>query len=118
MIDDAQPSDVAPEVLKRPDILVIEAGVVNTPHIDNHFNFNLKNKHDNFCCMAELLILASHEWSSHYVINRASIEQVDEIVELAKPLKFQPAHFQNFNESISQDRLDTFGKFFTPIPRD
>ena len=37
VIDDAQPSDVSPEALKREDIMVIEAGLVHTPNIRNHF---------------------------------------------------------------------------------
>ena len=106
IVDDAQPSDVAPEVLTRKDVLVLEAGIVHTPDVFSHFNFNLKDKNDNFCCMAEVLILASINHDEHYVINRATLKHVDEISEAGKKLGFRVAEFQNFNESISQDKIN------------
>jgi predicted amino acid dehydrogenase len=106
VVDDAQPSDVAPDVLTRGDVLVVEAGVVHTPDIHNHFNFNLKDRFDNFCCLAEVLILAANEWDKHFVINRATLELVDRIAAWGKELGFRVAEFQNFNESISRERLE------------
>lgn len=106
IIDDAQPSDIHPDVLKLKNILVIEAGVVHTPNIKSNFDYGLKNKTDNFCCMAELLILASHEWKSNYVINRAKIKEVDEISEMGNSLGFTLASFQNFLESITHDKIE------------
>jgi predicted amino acid dehydrogenase len=106
VIDDAQPSDVSPDTLKRPDVLVVEAGVVHTPGVQSHFNFGLKDKYDNFCCMSEVLILASDEWNKNYVINKATLELVDEISEKGKKLGFRLAEFQNFQESIKKEKLE------------
>jgi predicted amino acid dehydrogenase len=105
VVDDAQPADVHPEVFERDDVLVIEAGVTHTPHINNHFNFGLKSRQDNYCCLAEVFILASNEWSEHYVINRATLDLVDEIAELGNKLNFKIASFQNFKEAISEEKL-------------
>lgn len=105
VVDDAQPSDVHPDVLLRNDVLVIEAGVTQTPHINNNFNFGLKNRQDNYCCLAEVFILASNEWNEHYVINRATLDLVDEISEMGKQLNFRIGNFQNFKETISNEKL-------------
>lgn len=105
VIDDAQPSDVDSEALKREDVLVIEAGVVHTPGILSHFNFNLKDRYDNFCCMAEVLILASMEHMAHYVIHRATLDSVDEISHHGTKLGFRIAEFQNFFEAIGNDKI-------------
>ena len=105
IVDDAQPSDVHASVFDRKDVLVIEAGVTHTPGIINNFNFGLKNRQDNFCCLAEVFILASHEWNKHYVINRATLEHVDEIADWGKKLNFTIGSFQNFRESISNEKL-------------
>lgn len=107
VIDDAQPSDVSPDTLKRLDVLVVEAGVVHTPGVQSHFNFGLKDKYDNYCCMSEVLILASDEWNKNYVINKATVELVDEIAEKGKKLGFRLAEFQNFQESIKKEKLET-----------
>jgi len=105
VIDDAQPSDVHPDALERKDVLVIEAGVTHTPNLNNNFNFGLKNRQDNFCCLVEVFILTANEWDKHYVINRATLELVDEIANLGKKLNFTIGSFQNFKESISNEKL-------------
>lgn len=105
IVDDAQPSDVHEDVFLRKDVLVLEAGVTHTPHIRNNFNFGLKNRQDNFCCLAEVLILAANEWNEHYVINRASMDLVDHIASLGEKLNFRIGNYQNFNESISDEKL-------------
>lgn len=106
VVDDAQPSDVADDVLERDDVLAVEAGVVHTPSINSNFNMGLKGRNDNFCCMAELLVLASQEWDTHYVINRATLEHVDQISEWGKGLGFELAAYQNRKELISQEKIN------------
>lgn len=105
IVDDAQPSDVHEDVFLRKDVLIVEAGVTYTPNITNNFNFGLKKRQDNFCCLAEVFILAANEWNEHYVINRASLSLVDEIAGLGKKLNFKIADFQNFRESISEEKI-------------
>ncbi len=106
IVDDAQPSDIHPDVLKIENVLVLEAGVVHTPGVHSNFNYGLKNRTDNFCCMAELLILASHSWNNHYVVRRASLAHVDEISQWGKGLDFKVAAFQNFQESITHEKFE------------
>ena len=110
VIDDAQPSDVAFEVLERDDVMAIEAGVVSTPGICSNFNLGLKDPFDNFCCMAEVLILASHKWKSNFVIKRTTLKFVDTIAEMGKPLNFTVAKFQNRKESISEEKLNVIAR--------
>lgn len=112
VIDDAQPSDVHPDVLKRADVLVIEAGVVYTPGVNSHFNFNLKDKHDNFCCMAEIMILASNKWQGDYVINRTNLELIDKVVDMSKHLEFRVGDFQNFLEKINPEKIEYIKKYY------
>ncbi len=105
VVDDAQPSDISENVFEREDVLVVSAGVVHTPNIETHFNFGLADKFDNFCCLAELLILASHKWDKHYIIDRATLESVDEIAEWGEALGFHLAKFQNPRGLISTEKL-------------
>jgi fatty aldehyde-generating acyl-ACP reductase len=106
VVDDAQPSDVSDEVIERDDVLVIEAGVVHTPEINSNFNFGLKNRNDNFCCLAEVLVLASEEWDSNYVINRATLNNVDHVKELGRGLLFTTGELQNRKELITPEKLE------------
>lgn len=106
IIDDAQPSDIAPDVLKLENVLVLEAGVVHTPGVFSNFNYGLKHRTDNFCCMAELLVLASFAWDGHYVIKRATLDHVDKISQMGEKLGFRLAEFQNFLESIPTSKIE------------
>jgi predicted amino acid dehydrogenase len=111
-IDDAQPSDIDHDVLTLPDVLVLEAGVVHTPGVQSNFHYGLKHKTDNFCCMAELLILASNMWDNHYVVHRATREHVRDIAQMGEHLGFEVASFQNFLESISPEKLARVKQIF------
>jgi predicted amino acid dehydrogenase len=114
IVDDAQPSDVSEEVLKRDDIFVVEAGVVHTPGILSNFNLGLKNKEDNFCCMAEVLCLASLKHKDHFVIHRASIEDIDKIVDMSKHLNFKLGKFQNRLKQFKEEEILQFkNKYYT-----
>lgn len=105
IIDDAQPSDVSPEVFERDDVLVVEGGLVHTSGVNNHFNFGLKDKYDNYACFGETMLLAAQEWQEHYVVNRANLELVDNIAECANRVGFRIAEFQNFREVVSEHKL-------------
>jgi len=105
IIDDAQPSDVSPDVLDREDVLLVDAGIVNTPGITTHFDLGLNNKYNNFCCLGELLALCAIGWDKHYVIGRANLELVDEIARVTEELGFSLAKFQNKNGIITDDKL-------------
>jgi predicted amino acid dehydrogenase len=109
IINDAQPSDVAEDVYERDDVIVLEGGLIHTPGVHNNFNFGLHHRQDNYSCLGEALVLASQEWSEHYVINRASLALIDEIAGYAKKLGFHLAEFQNNKEIISKEKLSNVG---------
>ncbi|MBI4692105.1 MAG: hypothetical protein HY773_01540, partial [Candidatus Terrybacteria bacterium] len=108
IINDAQPSDISPEVFKkRDDILVIEGGVINTPNIKYHFNFGLANKEDIFCCLGEVMILASINWHKDYAIGYLDLKLIDDISRIIEKLNFQIAEFQNPIEGkISKTKIN------------
>lgn len=106
IIDDAQPSDVSPEVFDRDDVIAVEGGLIYTPKINNHFNLGLKNKHDNYSCMGEIMTLAAHEYDRNYVINKPTLELIDEISSMTKKLDITLSEFQNAKEKISQEKLE------------
>jgi predicted amino acid dehydrogenase len=113
IIDDAQPSDVSKEVFDRNDVIVVEGGLVHTPGISSNFNFGFRDRNDNFCCLAEVLVLAAEEREGHYTLGRgASLQLVNEIAALGKEYGFRPAECQNFKEVIKEERFDSIKKYF------
>jgi fatty aldehyde-generating acyl-ACP reductase len=104
IINDAQPSDVSPEVYMREDVLVIEGGVIKTPGVSVGFNFGLVEKDDSFCCLGEVLILAQEGFNAAdtYVLDPAYLEKLDQV---AKKLNFGITKYQNQFGYISDEKI-------------
>ncbi|MBF05547.1 hypothetical protein CL644_02465 [bacterium] len=105
IVDDAQPSDISPELYDREDVLVLEAGAVHTPNISTNFNMGLANRNDNFCCLAEVLILASKKHVHNFVINRATLSDVEHIRKGGDELGFTLAKAQNEHGVIPKEKI-------------
>ena len=115
IINDAQPSDVSPEVYgEREDVLILEGGLINTPGINYHFNFGLANREDSFCCLGEVMSLAHENWDKHYALGYLDMGLIDKVATLSKKLNFRLANFQNFVEGeIKQDKIDKIQKILS-----
>ena len=106
--DVAVPHDVCREVAQlRPDVLVIEGGVVEAPG-DARFNFDFGFP-EGIClaCMAETMTLAMEGRFEDFSIGRGlEVEQVEEIRRLATRHGFRLAGFRAFDEPITTDRIE------------
>lgn len=106
--DVAVPHDVCREVAQlRPDVLVIEGGVVEAPG-DARFNFDFGFP-EGIClaCMAETMILTLEGLFEDFSIGRGlQIEKVMQISALAKKHGFKLAGFRAFDEPISHERIE------------
>lgn len=105
IVDDAQPSDVAPELLERADVVVAAAGAVFTPNIKANFPMGLQGAEDNYCCLAEVLILAHQRRSDHFVLDRPTLAMVDYVAETGRKLAFHPAIHQNSRGHIEHAHI-------------
>ncbi len=111
IINDAQPSDISPEIVSsRPDVLVIEGGVVKTNNIDCHINFGLHNKTDIFSCLAETLLLAFEDSKEHYSINGYSYDFMSQLKKDGDKLGFSISPLQNDRGLISEKQIEEFGR--------
>jgi fatty aldehyde-generating acyl-ACP reductase len=107
IVDDAQPSDVDPDIVKtRDDVLVIEGGVIHAPGINPHFNIGLKHKEDIYCCLAEIMVLAYADWNDNFSVGRLTFDSVEKIANIAKDMGFHLADFQNFQKVITNNDIE------------
>ncbi|OWK27028.1 MAG: hypothetical protein US76_00155 [Parcubacteria group bacterium GW2011_GWA2_38_13b] len=107
VVDDAQPSDVDPEIVKtRDDVLVIEGGVIHAPGINPHFNIGLKHKEDIYCCLAEIMILAYADWQDNFSTGRLTFDSIEKIVDISNELGFRLAEFQNFQKVLTLNDIE------------
>lgn len=99
------------EAEERPDVLVIDGGVVKpSGEVDFHFYFGLE-KGLAYACMAETMLLALEEmWTSYSLGGNISISKVIHMARVAEKHGFRLAHFTSFGKAVSQEQLDSVKK--------
>lgn len=122
--DVARPRDVSVRVAKeRPDVLVIEGGVVKVPgDVDYNFDFGFPGQ-TAYACMSETMLLALEGDPSlfNFTLGKdVSVEQVDRITQLADKHGFTLAGFRSFEREVDQEAISRAKKARTTsgaIPR-
>lgn len=106
--DVAVPHDVCREVARtRPDVLVVEGGVVEAPG-NPEFNFDFGYpKGLCLACMAETMTLTLEGRSEDYSIGRGlEFERVEEIAGLARKHGFRLAGFRAFDQPVTREKIE------------
>ena len=107
--DVARPRDVSVRVSKeRPDVLVIEGGVVRVPG-DVNFNFHFGFPEQTaYACMSETILLALENDPDLYNFTLGkdvSVEQVEQITRLAAKHGFELAGFRSFEKAVADEAV-------------
>ncbi|MBT9176630.1 MAG: Aminotransferase PigE [Firmicutes bacterium] len=105
--DVARPRDVSEEVAKlRPDVLIVDGGVVEVPgDVNFRFNFGFPPRMS-YACMAETMVLALEGKVGDYSLGRdISLEQVEEITQLADKHGFKLAGFRSFERAVTDEKI-------------
>lgn len=100
--DMSRPSNVSQEVLKeRPDVLVIDGGVIAVPNSpDLGWNFGFE-KGTAFACMSETIMLALEKHYEHTSLGAdLNLRQLEMMRDLAKKHGFSLAGFRNFDRPL------------------
>jgi predicted amino acid dehydrogenase len=106
--DVARPRDVSRDVARmRPDVLVIEGGVVEPPgDVEFHFNFGFPPR-TSYACMAETMILALENRAENFSLGRdLTVDQVREIGALSRKHGFKLAGWRSFERALSSSDLE------------
>jgi predicted amino acid dehydrogenase len=108
--DVSRPRDVSVRVAaERPDVLVIEGGVVKVPG-DVHFNFNFGFPEKTaYACMSETIMLAlegNPDLFDFTLGKDVSVDQVERISALADKHGFELDSFRSFERQVDQKAID------------
>ncbi len=116
IVDDAQPSDVHPEIiLARDDVIAVEGGSTHAQDINPNVSFGLKHKNDIFSCLAETMILASFGYNEDVNAYPMKVSTVNWIYECGGKLGFRRAEYQNFSKVYGKNELLQFKQRFSRI---
>jgi predicted amino acid dehydrogenase len=106
--DVARPRDVSATVaVMRPDVLVIDGGMVEVPgEVNFHFDFGLPAGKA-YACMAETMALALEGRFEDYTIGKdISIEHVEEIAAIASKHGFTLSGFRSFEKPVTEEQIE------------
>lgn len=106
--DVARPRDVSVRVSKeRPDVLVIEGGVVSVPgDVEFNLNFGFPAK-TAYACMSETMMLALDGRVENFTLGKdVSVEQVEQINALAQKHGFKLSTFRSFEKAVDQAAIE------------
>jgi len=107
VINDAQPSDISPEVLRqRDDVIVIEGGVVRSNTVRGNFNFRLAQRDDTFSCLGEVLILSSHGYFENFAVGELDLSLVSTIEKMAESVDIGISKPQNAHGIIPEEQFE------------
>jgi len=105
VIDAAQPKNVSEEIPRqRPDVVVIESAVVQTPDIDVHFDLDLAPG-EALGCLSETMILTAIGWEGHYSLGKADPFHAAHIIAAGRTLGFHLARFRNSAGYVTDEHL-------------
>lgn len=105
--DVARPRDVSVKVhQERPDVLVIEGGVVSVPgDVDFRFNFGFPLK-TAYACMSETMMLALDGRYEPFTLGKeVSVAQAEEMQSLATRHGFHLAGFRSFERAVTDEHI-------------
>jgi len=105
--DVARPRDVSAKVVgQRPDVLLIEGGVVSVPgDVDFGMDFGFPPK-TAYACMCETMMLALEGRLENYTLGKdVSVEQVKETQGWANKHGFKLAGYRSFQRAVSQEDI-------------
>lgn len=105
--DVSRPRDVSVRVAQdRPDVLVIEGGVVEVPgDVDFGFDFGFPPKCA-YACMSETMLLALEDRAESFTVGKdVSLDQVEETSRLADKHGFRLAGFRSFERAVSEEAI-------------
>jgi fatty aldehyde-generating acyl-ACP reductase len=110
IIDAAQPKNVSEEIPRqRPDVIVIESAVVQTPDVDVHFDLDLAPG-EALGCLSETMILTAIGWRGHYSLGKADPSLAAHMIASGRALGFRLAKFRNSTGYITDEHLQTIAR--------
>lgn len=84
VLDNAQPRNTQPAlVAKRPDVTVIDGGLVSAPHLHVHQRPIGLPAGVSYACLAETILLAQANYQNHFSVGQTTLDQADYISTLA-----------------------------------
>jgi fatty aldehyde-generating acyl-ACP reductase len=102
VLDDTQPRNTSPDLLiQRPDITIIDGGLVSVPELKFLQRGICLPKGISFACLAETMLLAQAGYTENFSVGNPTLEQAEYILEKA-------AEFKHLGFGLAQDHC--FGK--------
>lgn len=119
VLDDTQPRNTSPTLaVERPDVLVVDGGLVSVPGMDLGVDLDLPPSCA-YACLAETALLALEGATGHFSIGNPTVEQAEYLMELAQKHRqfgFTLAPFHSFGRLLTADGTPLIHSSTAPLP--
>jgi predicted amino acid dehydrogenase len=113
VLDDTQPRNTDPGLQRtRPDVLIVDGGLVSVPGVHITSNIDLPPGHV-YACLAETMLLALEGRREHFGIGEPTADQAEHMLRLAEKhrhLGFRLAPLRSFGRRLGADRAALDGE--------
>jgi fatty aldehyde-generating acyl-ACP reductase len=104
LLDGTQPRNTAPDILtKRPDVTLIDGGLVSIQNMSLSMGSLALRDGEYYACFSETVLLALEGREKHFCLGNATLEQADEIAQIAlkyRHMGFELAPFSAFGQPV------------------
>lgn len=115
-IDASQPKNIAEDLAKRSDILVIDSGIAKVPKMECQMEMG-PYKNEVYACLGEAMVLTSNREFVNFSIGKVHPKKVSVLAEMVKKAKFELPPFRNAGGYFSADRIKHFkNNYWLPRP--
>jgi predicted amino acid dehydrogenase len=110
LLDGTQPRNTAPDILtQRPDVTLIDGGLVTIQNMSLSMGSLALRDGEYYACFSETVLLALEGREKHFCLGNATLEQAEEIAQLAfkyRHMGFELAPFSAFGQPVSLKRKE------------
>ena len=103
VLDDTQPRNTDPNLaIERPDVLIVDGGLVATPGVEINAHIGLPRGHA-YACLSETMLLALSGHTGHFSIGNPTRAQIDQVAAAGHRYRhfgFDLASLRSFNNLI------------------
>ncbi len=98
--DITQPKNISENVLKSPDVVVYDGGIIDVPNGIKINGYIGLEKGKMYSCLAETILLSLEEYPDNFCLGHATLEKVSYIAKLSTKYKFTQTSNSKFNTDI------------------
>lgn len=113
-IDASQPKNIAEDLARRDDLLVIDSGIAKVTRLICKMEMG-PYQNEVYACLGEAMVLTACDRFENFSVGKVLPDKVKELSEFVRKASFETPPFRNAGGYINNERLVRFKKYLSQI---